>query len=356
MGQPPHLPSRRCPLQAGTYLRSIPSGLGLDGVDGPWALDSPASEADADGGLAGGSAASSPARAWLAPAGHHGGIPATASVPGLRAPAGASAPAAARFSSYPDVNAAISGIAALGRGGGVESFSHGASGALAGWGWVLALAACGVHCWAVPALADVCSSPAAQLSLLIHHAPSPLPTPKPTPSAPPAPCPLHPRHAHSTHATPTPPTPRPHPHPHPAGWPSRQPHMSKMESLASSTVRAAVKVEAGMIVVLTHNCRSAALLAKYRPPMPVLVLVVPKLRSDGLHWRLEGRIYARQCLLIRWATHAGGRRRRAGGRWGRARRAAARAAAVAAAGEAGSTPGLEAACCALAHWLLTTLP
>jgi hypothetical protein len=33
--------------------------------------------------------------------------------------------------------------------------------------------------------------------------------------------------------------------------------------------------------------------------MPILTLVVPRLVSDALHWRLEGRHNARQCLLTR---------------------------------------------------------
>ena len=44
---------------------------------------------------------------------------------------------------------------------------------------------------------------------------------------------------------------------------------------------------------------TASLLSKYRPPMPILVLVVPQLKSDGMRWRLEGRATARQCLLER---------------------------------------------------------
>lgn len=35
--------------------------------------------------------------------------------------------------------------------------------------------------------------------------------------------------------------------------------------------------------------RTAQLVAKYRPPMPILTLVVPRLVSDTLHWRLEGK-------------------------------------------------------------------
>jgi pyruvate kinase len=35
--------------------------------------------------------------------------------------------------------------------------------------------------------------------------------------------------------------------------------------------------------------RTAQLVAKYRPPMPILTLVVPRLVSDTLKWKLEGR-------------------------------------------------------------------
>ena len=33
--------------------------------------------------------------------------------------------------------------------------------------------------------------------------------------------------------------------------------------------------------------------------MPILTLVVPQLKSDGMTWRLEGRSTARQCLIER---------------------------------------------------------
>ena len=36
-----------------------------------------------------------------------------------------------------------------------------------------------------------------------------------------------------------------------------------------------------------------------RPPMPILTLVVPQLRSNGLSWSLSGRSVARQCLIER---------------------------------------------------------
>ena len=68
------------------------------------------------------------------------------------------------------------------------------------------------------------------------------------------------------------------------------------------------QVKASLIVVYTHTSRVASLVAKYRPPMPILTLVVPRLTSDGLHWKLQGKGHARQCLLVR----GGG----GGGRWG----------------------------------------
>ncbi|PNW77193.1 hypothetical protein CHLRE_10g426292v5 [Chlamydomonas reinhardtii] len=77
------------------------------------------------------------------------------------------------------------------------------------------------------------------------------------------------------------------------------PYMGKLESIASSAVRAAEKVKASLIVVYTHTSRVASLVAKYRPPMPILTLVVPRLTSDGLHWKLQGKGHARQCLLVR---------------------------------------------------------
>jgi pyruvate kinase len=109
------------------------------------------------------------------------------------------------------------------------------------------------------------------------------------------------------------------------------PYLSKLESIASSAVRAAdkvrrspctccvhprvcallpasllasllaslpphplpaclpVQVQASLIVVYTHTGQTAEMVAKYRPPMPILTLVVPNLVSDCLKWKLEGR-------------------------------------------------------------------
>ena len=48
-----------------------------------------------------------------------------------------------------------------------------------------------------------------------------------------------------------------------------------------------------------QNPDPSALLPRRRPPMPILTLVVPQLKSNGLSWRLTGRSTARQCLVER---------------------------------------------------------
>ena len=77
------------------------------------------------------------------------------------------------------------------------------------------------------------------------------------------------------------------------------PYMSKLESVASSAVRAAQKVAARLIIVYTQSGHAAALVAKYRPPVPIMTLVIPRLTSDGMSWKLEGRGVARQALAVR---------------------------------------------------------
>lgn len=64
--------------------------------------------------------------------------------------------------------------------------------------------------------------------------------------------------------------------------------------------RTAEKINAGLIVVLAQTGRTVSLVAKYRPPMPVLSVVIPTLQaSKGLSWKLEGKLLARQCLTMR---------------------------------------------------------
>ena len=80
---------------------------------------------------------------------------------------------------------------------------------------------------------------------------------------------------------------------------SGAPYMSKVESIASSAVRTAEKINAGLLVVLAQTGRTVSLVAKYRPPMPVMAVIVPSLKSTNLGWQLEGKFLARQCLMLR---------------------------------------------------------
>ncbi len=48
--------------------------------------------------------------------------------------------------------------------------------------------------------------------------------------------------------------------------------MTQVEALASSAVRAADKLGAALIIVFTGTGRTARIVAKYRPPVPVLAV------------------------------------------------------------------------------------
>ena len=74
--------------------------------------------------------------------------------------------------------------------------------------------------------------------------------------------------------------------------------MSEMEALASSAVRAADKSGAKLIICYTRSGNAARLLAKYKPPVPVLTYVVPTLHNDGLRWQFRGDSVARQMLIM----------------------------------------------------------
>lgn len=84
--------------------------------------------------------------------------------------------------------------------------------------------------------------------------------------------------------------------------PEHASYMSKVESIASSAVRSAEKINAGLIIVFAQSGRTASLVSKYRPPMPVISVVVPTLQSNKLGWKLEGKYLARQCLIMRGIT------------------------------------------------------
>lgn len=57
--------------------------------------------------------------------------------------------------------------------------------------------------------------------------------------------------------------------------------------------------QAGLIICYAGTGRTASLIAKYRPTVPILALVVPNLKSKGLSWELEGRFLARQFQVMR---------------------------------------------------------
>ncbi|XP_068662756.1 pyruvate kinase 1, cytosolic-like [Aristolochia californica] len=75
--------------------------------------------------------------------------------------------------------------------------------------------------------------------------------------------------------------------------------MTHLESIASSAVRAAIKVKASIIIVFTSSGRAARLIAKYRPTMPVLSVVIPRLKTNQLKWSFSGAFEARQSLIVR---------------------------------------------------------
>ncbi|XP_061340212.1 pyruvate kinase 1, cytosolic-like isoform X2 [Gastrolobium bilobum] len=75
--------------------------------------------------------------------------------------------------------------------------------------------------------------------------------------------------------------------------------MTHLESIASSAVRAAIKVKASIIICFTSSGRAARLIAKYRPTMPVLSVVIPRLETNQLKWNFSGAFQARQSLIVR---------------------------------------------------------
>ncbi|CAA7391039.1 unnamed protein product [Spirodela intermedia] len=75
--------------------------------------------------------------------------------------------------------------------------------------------------------------------------------------------------------------------------------MSPLESLASSAVRVANKARATLIVVLTRGGTTAKLVAKYRPAVPILSVVVPMLTTDSFDWTVSDEGPARQSLVHR---------------------------------------------------------
>lgn len=75
--------------------------------------------------------------------------------------------------------------------------------------------------------------------------------------------------------------------------------MTHLEAVASSAVRAAIKVKASVIICFTSSGRTARLIAKYRPTMPVISFVIPRLKTNQLRWTFTGAFEARQTLIVR---------------------------------------------------------
>ncbi|CAN6250667.1 unnamed protein product [Urochloa humidicola] len=75
--------------------------------------------------------------------------------------------------------------------------------------------------------------------------------------------------------------------------------MSPLESLASSAVRTANMAKAALIVVLTRGGTTAKLVAKYRPRVPILSVVVPVLTTDSFDWTISSEGPARYSLIYR---------------------------------------------------------
>ncbi|CBI30102.3 unnamed protein product, partial [Vitis vinifera] len=78
--------------------------------------------------------------------------------------------------------------------------------------------------------------------------------------------------------------------------------MSHAESVASSAVRTAVNVNAAMIVAFTSTGGAPRLITKYRPPVPVLAVVIPRLKTNSLKWTLTGTLQVPQALLPKIQT------------------------------------------------------
>lgn len=73
--------------------------------------------------------------------------------------------------------------------------------------------------------------------------------------------------------------------------------MTTIESLASSAVRASEKVDAKLLIVLSRSGRTAKLVAKYRPAVPVLMVAIPENGSEEA-LMMSKKVIA-QCLGVR---------------------------------------------------------
>ncbi|MBA0783201.1 hypothetical protein Gotri_000958 [Gossypium trilobum] len=75
--------------------------------------------------------------------------------------------------------------------------------------------------------------------------------------------------------------------------------MSPLESLASSVVRTAESIKASLILALTRGGTTAKLVAKYRPSVPILSMIIPEITTDSLEWSCNDEAPSRLCLIFR---------------------------------------------------------
>ncbi|KAK8477866.1 hypothetical protein V6N13_131460 [Hibiscus sabdariffa] len=75
--------------------------------------------------------------------------------------------------------------------------------------------------------------------------------------------------------------------------------MSPLESLAFSTVSTANCIKASLILVLTRGGTTARLVAKYRPRVPILSMIIPEITTDSLEWSCSDEAPSRHCLIFR---------------------------------------------------------
>ncbi|KAJ8759981.1 hypothetical protein K2173_010837 [Erythroxylum novogranatense] len=75
--------------------------------------------------------------------------------------------------------------------------------------------------------------------------------------------------------------------------------MSPLESLASSAVRTANSTKAALILVLARGGSTAKLVAKYRPAMPIVSVVVPQIKTDSFDWSCGDEAPARRSFIFR---------------------------------------------------------
>lgn len=67
-------------------------------------------------------------------------------------------------------------------------------------------------------------------------------------------------------------------------------------------MRAAIKVKASVIICFTSSGRAAKLIAKYRPTMPVLSIVIPRLQTNQLRWTFTGAFEVKLCYIVTYVV------------------------------------------------------